>query len=674
MEISINKAKREIERLTEELHYHNARYYQDAEPEISDQQFDAMLRELEELEKQFPELAKPDSPTARVGGGVTKVFPVFTHLKAMKSLGNAYSFEELREFDKRVREGLGADDFQYIAQLKIDGAALSLHYENGLLTNGVTRGNGAQGDDITHNVKTIRSIPLKLATDHPPKTLEVRGEAFMRKKDFENLNERRLKNNEAPMANPRNATAGALKLQDSAETARRKLDFIAYQLYVEGDDGPETDFDCMKLLKSWGFRVSPYDKLVENAEQAEELIEEWQEKRRELDYETDGLVLKVNRLDYRDELGATSKSPRWAVAYKFAAEEAVTTLEAVAYQVGRTGFVTPVANLAPVQLAGTTVKRASLYNFDEIERLNLHLKDQVVVVKSGEIIPKVLRALPDMRPANAQPVCVITHCPECGTKLRSPEDEVASYCPNKENCPPQVKGRIGHFASRRAMDIDGLGAEIVSQLVDEGLVKDYADLYQLQYDDLINLERFGEKSAKNLLKSIEASKDTPFERLIYGLGIRHVGETAARKLAEKFGGMDAVMNAGKEDVEKIYELGPAVAESVAAFFADEQNRARVSALKKAGLNMEKVSTEEKTDKLGGKKFVVSGSFDGMSRDELKAKIAQNGGVNNTSLSSKVDYLIAGEKMGPAKKEKAEKLEIPIITLEEFEEMLEKSAE
>lgn len=670
MKISaIASARKEIDRLTEDLHYHNARYYLDANPEISDQQYDAMLRELEALEQQFPELARPDSPTRRVGGEITKEFPVFTHLKPMKSLSNAYSIEELREFDDRVRDNLGADDYQYIAQLKIDGAALSLHYENGLLTNGVTRGNGAQGDDITANVKTIRSVPLRLSGENVPKLLEVRGEAFMRRGSFAALNEQRILNEETPWANPRNAAAGALKLQDSAETARRKLDFIAYQLYIDGEAAPETDFECMALLKAWGFQTSPHDELVGTIEKAEKLIAVWEDKRDELDYDTDGLVFKLNRLDYRDELGSTSKSPRWAIAYKFAAEEAVTTLETVTYQVGRTGYVTPVANLAPVQLAGTTVKRASLYNFDEIERLNLHLLDQVVVVKSGEIIPKVLRALPENRKPDAKPVEIISNCPECGAPLVRPEGEVASFCPNREGCPPQVKGRVDHFAGRRAMDIDGLGAEIVSQLVDAGLVKDYADLYQLKYETVVELERFAEKSAKNLIAAIEKSKETPFERLVYALGIRHAGESVARKLAEHFGSMDALANAKKEDVEAIYELGGAIAESVVAFFGDEQNRRRIDALKAAGLRMEIEQTAEKTNKLEGKKFVVSGSFEGISRDELKAKIAQNGGVNNSSLSSKVDYLIAGEKMGPAKKEKAEKLEIPIITLAEFEALL-----
>lgn len=655
------EAQQRIAHLSTELERHNYLYYVADAPEISDREFDALMEELQQLEAKYPQYALPNSPSKRVGGEVTKSFTVFTHLRPMKSLANSYSLEEVADFDRRLHELLGKEHMAYLCQLKIDGVALSLHYENGVLVRGVTRGNGEQGDDITTNVRTIRTVPLQLRTSTPPAYLEVRGEVYMEREDFDELNAARVAAGEAALMNPRNTTSGTLKLQDSAEVGRRKLKFIAYYT-AEADRLPDSDMERMDLLHDWGFIVSEHNRRVSDLKGIETYIADWREKRYTLPYETDGIVIKADSIRLREEAGSTAKSPRWAIAYKYEAEEAETLLESISYQVGRTGYITPVANLKPVLLAGTTVKRASLYNYDEIERLDLREGDHVVVAKSGEIIPKVLRVLVDKRDTHARAFELPTHCPECNTELVQPEGEVGRYCPNDSGCPTQIKGRIEHFASRKAMDIDGLGSEIVAQLVDAGLVHTPADLYDLHQEQLQGLERFAEKSAANLIAALDASKAQPVERLLFALGIRHVGENVADKLMQYFGSLTALASATPEQITQVPEMGPKIAESLHRWFAQSENQVQIARLKEAGLQMEAEAKTVLSEALAGKRILISGTFEGYSRDALKELIAGHGGINATGVSKNVDYLVAGEDMGPAKLEKAQKLGVPIIGL------------
>jgi len=665
-------ARERILHLTRELQRHNRLYYHEAAPEISDREFDRLLAELQGLEADFPALQQPDSPTLRIGGTVTKDFPTVVHRRPMLSLANSYAVEELREWDARVRKGLERPDGEtitYLAQLKIDGVALSLHYENGVLVRGVTRGNGTEGDDITPNVRTIRSIPLRLhGANHPPE-LEIRGEAVMRHAAFQALNAQREARNEERLMNPRNTTAGTLKLQDSAEVARRNLDFMAYQLIVLQGEGPATDQAAMAQLREWGLPLGPGFQLCHGIEDVVAHLSYWDVARGKLDFDIDGTVVKLDDLAARDELGNTAKSPRWAIAYKFEAERSETTLQDVEFSVGRTGAITPIAHLTPTLLAGTTVKRASLYNFDEIERLGLQIGDRVLVEKSGEIIPKVLQAFPEKRPANSLLIDVPTTCPACGTALtKYQEEDVVTYCPNTLGCPPQISGRIEHFASRRALDIDGMGTEVVAQLVEAGLVHTPADLYALTVDRLLPLERFARKSAENLVQALEASKQVPFERVLYGLGIRYVGEKVASLLAQEFETLDRLQAATTEQLEAVHEVGTRIAESVVAFFQDARNQELMRCLREHGLQLEVVKTKQASDALAGMKFVVSGVFP-ISRDDLKAYIASHGGQNVSSLSKQTSYLVAGDNMGPSKREKAEKLEIPILTFEQLTDLV-----
>lgn len=664
-------AAQRIDQLVRDLNAHNHRYYVLAAPVISDFEFDQLLRELQDLEEAWPSLKRADSPTLRVGGGITKAFPSFRHLRPMLSLQNSYSRTEIDDFDTQVRKYLESQSYTYIVQHKFDGVSLSLHYENGLLVRGVTRGDGVQGDDITTNVKTIRTLPLRIEAPDLPASFEVRGEVMMHNSDFDALNKARVANGEAVLMNPRNATAGTMKMQDSAIVASRPLRFYAYDLHSE--ELPPIDAEHQRLLKSWGFLTNDAWAVCQSIDEVFQYIDALEKGKKDLDYEIDGVVIKVNELPMRSFMGTTSKFPRWAIAYKYQAEQAETVLESVTYQVGRTGVVTPVANLRPVLLAGTTVKRASLYNADEIERLDLHVGDTVKVAKGGEIIPKVVEVVTSKRPNGLQVVRFTSNCPDCGTVLIQHEGEVNWYCLNTEGCPPQVKGRIQHFAARRAMDIDGLGTEIISQLVDEKLISDYTDLYTLRYDDLIGLERFADKSVQNLLNGIEASKAIPYERVLFALGMRYVGQTVARKLAVSFPKVDDLMAASREALNDVQDIGDRIAESVTEFFAIDSNLKRIEQLRSAGLQLEREVSEEEesggSNKLEGLNFVVSGVFTGFSRDGIKTHIQQNGGSVKGSVSKKTNYLLAGEGVGPSKMEKAEKLGVKVISESDYLEMI-----
>ncbi|RMG20416.1 MAG: NAD-dependent DNA ligase LigA [Bacteroidetes bacterium] len=660
--------KKRIAELTEQIKQHNYNYYVLAQPTISDYEFDMLLKELEELEAQYPEYALPDSPTRRVGGTVTKEFPTYQHLRPMLSLNNSYSKADIEEFDRQVQKLSGGKPYTYLLDHKFDGVSLSLHYENGLLVRGVTRGDGVQGDDITPNARTIRTVPLRLrGTGYPPR-LEVRGEVLMHKDEFKKLNEERDENGEPPLANPRNATAGTLKLQDSSIVASRPLYFYAYYLLT---DTPlaRTDFELMELLRQWGFKLSGAYQVCHNLDEVFAYLDHWEEARHELKYDIDGIVIKVNELELRDELGNTAKAPRWAIAFKYKAEEAVTRLLSVSFQVGRTGKITPVANLQPVLLAGTTVKRASLHNADEIRRLDLHEEDYVKVEKGGDIIPKVITVLREKRKPGARPITFPENCPACGTPLVKEEGEANHFCPNTQGCPPQIKGRIIHFASRGAMDIDGLGTEIVNQLVDAGLVKNYADLYDLTYEQLVGLERFAELSARNLLNSIEKSKQKPFDKVLFALGIRFVGATVAKKLARHFTSLEALAQAELETLKSVPDVGEQIARSVREFFSHPENLKTVQRLLDAGLKvrMEKIGTQ--SEQLIGKSFVISGVFNSHSREEIKELIESLGGEVKSSVSSKTTYLLAGEHAGPSKISKAQKLGVTIISEQEFMELI-----
>lgn len=657
-----------IQKLREELHHHNYLYYTLDKPEIPDYEFDQKLKELQELEEKHPEFYDENSPTVRVGGTITKNFATATHEFRMYSLDNSYSQEDLENWEKRIRKQVDGD-IEYTCELKYDGASISLTYENGVFTRAVTRGDGVQGDDVTTNVKTIKSVPLRLKGEDYPDKFYIRGEIVMPHEGFAHLNAARIEAGEEPFANPRNTASSSIKLQDSAEVARRPLDCLLYN--ITGNDlGFDTQFEGLQKAREWGFKVPEEAKLAKNIDEVLAFINFWDDHRHDLPYETDGVVIKVNNLHQQDEMGYTAKSPRWAMAYKFKAEQVSTKLEKITYQVGRTGAITPVANLDPVQLGGTVVKRASLHNADQIEKLDVREGDHVFVEKGGEIIPKIIGVDFTKRDKNSEPTSYISRCPECDTELVRNEGEAQHYCPNSTGCPPQVIGRIQHFISRKAMDIEGLGGETVALFVNNGLIGNYADLYELRKEQILPLERMAEKSADNLINGIEKSKEIPFERVLFALGIRYVGETVAKKLAKHFKNIDTLMKASAEELEAVEEIGERIAESVVDFFAVEENKETVRRLQEYGVQLE-ISAEKlanQTSKLEGKTFVVSGVFN-MSRNELKKLIEDNAGKVSGSISSKTSYVVAGENMGPSKHEKAEKLGISIISEEQFLSML-----
>ena len=657
--------KEKIDQLRADLHRHNYNYYVLNAPEISDKEFDDRMRELQDLEKEHPEYQDDNSPTMRVGSDLNKNFTQVAHKYPMLSLGNTYSESEVTDFYDRVKKALN-EDFEICCELKYDGTSISLTYENGKLVRAVTRGDGEKGDDVTDNVKTIRTIPLVLHGSYP-ESFEIRGEILMPWEVFEELNREKEAREEPLFANPRNAASGTLKLQNSAIVASRKLD--AYLYYLLGEELPcDGHYENLQAAAGWGFKTSEHMKKAHSLEEVFEYIRYWDTERKNLPVATDGIVLKVNSMRQQKNLGFTAKSPRWAIAYKFQAERALTRLNKVTYQVGRTGAVTPVANLDPVQLSGTIVKRASLHNADIIEGLDLHIGDMVYVEKGGEIIPKITGVDKDARSMLiGEKVKFITHCPECGSKLIRYEGEAAHYCPNETSCPPQIKGKIEHFISRKAMNIDGLGPETVDMFYRLGLIKNTADLYQLTADDIKNLDRMGEKSAENIIKGIEASKEVPFERVLFALGIRFVGETVAKKIAKFFNDIDELENANLEKLINIDEIGEKIAQSILAYFANPLNRELVERLKSTGLQLYRREEDLSgyTDKLAGQSIVISGVFAHHSRDEYKELIEKNGGKNVGSISAKTSFILAGENMGPAKLEKAHKLGIRIMSEDEF---------
>ncbi|MEO1054284.1 MAG: NAD-dependent DNA ligase LigA [Bacteroidota bacterium] len=663
------EAQGRIAELSKQIKYHNDLYYQKHTIEIPDYEFDQLLNELIQLESDFPEFKDADSPSQRVGGTITKEFETVYHKYRMLSLDNTYSAEDLADFDKRVAKGLNDESYEYFCELKFDGVALSLTYENGILSQAVTRGDGVRGDNITNNAKTIRTIPLKLEGDYPA-NFEVRGEAFMPKQVFEQLNKEREDIGEERYANARNTTSGTLKMQDSGIVAKRKLDCYLYSMLGENLN-VQTHAEAIDILTKLDFNVSPTYKKCKDINEVLAYIAEWEQKRLSLPLETDGVVIKVNSLAQQEKLGFTSKSPRWAIAYKYKAESAATTLNDITYQVGRTGAVTPVAELEPIFLAGTTVKRASLHNANEIARLDLRIGDTVFVEKGGEIIPKVTGIDLSKRKDSQEPVEYIKYCPECGTELVRHEGEAVHFCPNVKGCPPQIKGRIEHFIQRKAMDIDSMGGKTINQLYQNGLVKSPADLYALTYEDVFNLEGFKDVSSQNLINGIAQSKSIPFESVLFAIGIRFVGRTVAEKLAAHFKNIDALSKASFEELIEVPEIGERIAKSVIEFFADEDNRDEIDKLKQAGIQLEIEEKEIVLDSsaLDGKTFVVSGVFDNYGRDEIKDTIKNNGGKVVSSISAKLDFLLAGDKMGPAKKEKAEKLGVKIISEQEFDNML-----
>lgn len=658
--------KERIAELTEKLNRWNYEYYVLSNPTVSDYDFDMALEELQKLESEFPQFADPNSPTKRVGGDITKNFETVKHRYPMLSLGNSYSREEIEEFVSRIDKAIGGE-IEFACELKYDGVAISITYEDGVLVKAVTRGDGTQGEDVTANVRTIRTIPLKLHGDYPP-IFEIRGEIVYPLEAFKKLNQEREEAGESTFANPRNTASGTIKMQDSAIVARRGLDCYLYQVYAD-ENVAKGHLESIQEAESWGFRVPPMnDRYIAKASSVDEVmdfIDYWNENRSNLPVEIDGIVIKANDFLIQNELGFTAKSPRWAIAYKFKAERVETKLESITYQVGRTGAITPVANLMPVQLAGTTVKRASLHNADQIEKLDLREGDFVYVEKGGEIIPKVVGVNLDKRPTSAVPVVYPTECPECGASLIREEGEAQHYCPNDTGCAPQLKGKIEHFIGRKMMNIDGLGAETVEQLFDAGLIRNVADLYDLTKAQVLPLERMAEKSASKLIDGIEASKKIPFEKVLFALGIRHIGETVAKKLAKHFGSLENLKNATHEELVAVDEIGDKIAESIINWFANEDNQQLIERLKKAELNFELgEQTKAAGNALEGKTLVVSGTFE-RSRDEMKSLIELNGGKVGSSISSKTDYLIRGEKMGPAKLKKAEDLGVPMISEEEF---------
>ncbi|NDG45845.1 MAG: NAD-dependent DNA ligase LigA [Flavobacteriia bacterium] len=652
-----------IAALRKTLHEHNHRYYLLDAPVISDQEFDQLLRELQDLEEAHPEFYDPNSPTQRVGGGVTKSFETVAHRFPMYSLSNTYSKEELEQWEERIRKIIGPqEEIEYTCELKFDGVSVSLTYENGALIQALTRGDGTQGDNITTNIKTINTVPLKLYGDYPP-FFEIRGEVILPWEGFHKMNEERAQKGEPLYMNPRNTASGSLKLQDSSLVAQRPLNCFLYA--IAGDQLPvKTQFEALEKARSWGFKVPESAKCVQSIDAVFDFIQYWEKARKTLPFEIDGIVIKVNRFEYQQELGFTAKAPRWAMAYKYQAEQVSTVLKGIQYQVGRTGAVTPVAQLEPVIISGTTVKRASLHNADQIEKLNLHLGDQVFVEKGGEIIPKITGiAAPN---PGGEKVNFILHCPECSAPLVREEGEAQHYCKNEISCPPQIIGKIQHFISRKAMDIEGLGGETVVLLYQEGLIRRIDDLYRLNKDQLLPLERMAEKSVTNLIEGIEKSKEKPFDKVLFGLGIRFVGETVAKKLAKRFGSIDALKKASLEELIQTEDIGERIAKSLVAYFSDPKNQDLLSQLQIFGLQLElKLTNLALHSQFSGKRFVVSGVFESFSREDLKKEIEDLGGIIASSISSKTDYLVAGEGMGPSKKAKAEQLGIPLLNEQEY---------
>jgi len=678
-----DNAKKRIAELTDEINLHNYRYYSLSAPTISDYDFDMLLEELIKLENEFPEYVSPDSPTKRVGGEITRNFKQVVHKNPMLSLSNTYSEEEISDFDQRVRKLLPGEEVEYVCELKYDGVAIGLTYVNGSLKYAVTRGDGVQGDDVTTNVKTVNSIPLRLFGNDYPSEFEIRGEIVMPRPEFERLNDERVEIGEQPFANPRNAASGSLKMQDSSEVSKRALDCYLYLLF--GEQLPfETHYDNLMKAREWGFKIPIYIAKCKTIEEIFDFINYWDKARDELSIDIDGIVIKVNSHDQQRRLGFTAKSPRWAIAYKFKAKQALTRLISVDFQVGRTGAVTPVANLEPVQLAGTVVKRATLHNADNIKKLDVRIGDMVFVEKGGEIIPKIVNVDMSQRDPATKELQFITNCPECGSLLERVEGEAANYCPNESGCPPQIKGKIEHFISRKAMNIDSLGEGKVEILFDKGLVHNIADLYDLKSEELLNLEKeyvtegntktrtvkFREKTVVNIMKGIEDSKSVPFERVLYALGIRYVGETIAKKLALHFNTIEELQKAEFDELKQAEEIGDKIAGSIRNYFNDIVNINTLERLKQKGLkfSLEKSDIQILSDKLKGKSFVVSGVFS-ISRDEIKEMIEKHGGRNVGSISAKTSFVLAGDKMGPEKKKKAEKLKVQVISEEEFYAMI-----
>ncbi|MGO4910966.1 NAD-dependent DNA ligase LigA [Leeuwenhoekiella sp. W20_SRS_FM14] len=660
--------QQKIQTLREELRQHNYNYYVLDKPEIDDFTFDQKLKELQELEKAHPEFFDANSPSLRVGGQITKNFNTVKHETRMYSLDNSYSLEDLEDWEKRIKKMVDGE-VEYVCELKYDGASISLTYEKGELIRAVTRGDGVQGDDVTNNIKTIRTVPLKLKGDFPEK-FDIRGEIVLPLAGFAAMNAERVEAGEEPYSNPRNTASGSLKLQDSAEVAKRPLECLLYSIVGENLN-IKSQFESLEKARSWGFKVPEVAKLTASTDETFKFLDYWDVHRHELPYETDGVVIKVNNFQQQEELGFTAKAPRWAMAYKFKTEQAETLLEKITYQVGRTGAITPVANLQAVQLAGTIVKRASLHNADQIEKLDIREGDTVYVEKGGEIIPKIVGVDFEKRSSDSTPTQYITSCPECDTTLVRQPGEAQHYCPNASGCPPQIIGRIQHYISRKALDIEGLGGETVALLVNNGLIKNYADLYDLRKEDILPLDRMAEKSADNLIKGVESSKNIPFERVLFGLGIRFVGETVARKLAKQFKSIEVLAQASFDELIAVDEIGERIAQSVVEFFASEENKVLIDKLKNYGVQLELDAAvlENQTEKLKGSIFVISGVFTQVSRTELKKIIEDNGGKASGSISSKTNYLVAGENMGPSKREKAEKLNVPIITESEFLAMI-----
>ena len=659
-----SEAKVRIEILRKEIGEHNKRYYVDNQPSVSDFEFDLLLNELETLEKKFPQYKSDDSPSRRVGSDIKNEFEQYEHEYPMLSLGNTYNEDELRDFDARARKII-AEPFEYTCELKFDGASISIIYRGGKLFRALTRGDGLKGDDVSENVKTIRSIPLSVKGRDIPDEFTVRGEIVMPRAVFDNLNSERTRDNLPPFANPRNAAAGTLKLLDSKTVASRKLDCLIYA--VLSDELPhDNHFHNLKVVSGWGFKVPDSISLCKDIDEVQEYISAWENRRRDLPYDTDGVVIKINNLGVQEELGFTAKSPRWAIAYKYKAEEALTKLLSVSYQVGRTGAVTPVANLEAVLLSGSTVRRATLHNSDQIALLDLHLGDMVYVEKGGEIIPKIVGVDHSRRNEENIKIEFITSCPECGTQLVKNENESNHFCPNYLHCPPQLKGRIEHFISRKAMDIDGLGEETIDLLFSKNLIRTFADLYDLRQEQLVPLERMGEKSAANIIKSILRSVETPYNRVLFALGIRHVGETVAKTLASRFNSIDLLINASSDELTSVNEIGPKIASSIISYFSDRENMDLIRRLRDKGIRFASDKTTGKSGNvLEGKVIVISGVFQRHTREEYKEIIENNGGKNSTSVSSKTSFILAGENMGQSKKDKANQLGIPLMGENEF---------
>ncbi|MBB5440524.1 DNA ligase (NAD+) [Pedobacter sp. AK017] len=669
--MSGSEVKTNMDALVKELNQHSYNYYVLAMPTIADYTFDKKLEELAQLELAYPEFADPNSPTRKVGGDITKIFTTVPHKWPMLSLGNTYNEQDLRDFDERIKKAIG-ESFEYVCELKFDGLSISLTYDGSKLVRAVTRGDGAKGDDVTANVKTINTIPHQLKEGDVPPLFEIRGEIFMHRAAFERLNKEREELGEVQYANPRNFAAGTVKMQDSKEVAKRPLDCFLYSLNTDKNYF-KTHWESLQALKRWGFNVCEHTKLTNSIEDVRSFIKHWENERFKLSYDIDGIVIKVNSYAQQQELGFTAKSPRWAISYKYKAQEVETILDKVTYQVGRTGAVTPVANLKPVQLAGTTVKRATLHNANEIERLDLHEGDSVFVEKGGEIIPKIMNVNLDKRKAGALKIIYPTVCPECATPLIRKEGEVAFYCPNDEACPPQIIGKIQHFISRKAMNIDGLGDETIETFYQRGLIAHISDLYTLheKAEELKTLERFGEKSIENMLHGIELSKQMPFEKVLFGLGIRYVGETVAKKLAYGVKNVDKLAAASLEELTAIDEIGQRIAESIIEYFGKAEHLHQINLLKSYNLKFEVAENEItlQSDKLTGKTFVISGVFENYSREELKDMIESNGGKILSGISAKLNYLVAGDNMGPSKLEKAKKLNVPLISQEDLLELL-----